>query len=250
MGFIHITRTERQKEKFNDILRNPWRSALGEILEDLNYEPLFSGSKKKRSRLNDLTALLSFGLISIPHELIHAGVNLFTGGKNAEIVINRLYGGDLVHLINFNVQSKLLIPLIGGYVYPFSYGSEVGKAAVSVAPYVLTPIGIYLMQKARENSSLSLAVAGAGALVIHCGGILGDFFKFGRDTFYNAANGYAYLFGFDSYNTHNFWMAFPLTVGGFYLGSKVCSLSYRLSKAGVNYCRSALKKKSVESQHS
>ena len=228
---------------FKDVVKKPLKSAWDEIFQDLNYEELFSGSKKRKSRLNDLAILASFGITSIPHELIHAGTNILTGGTNEQIVINRLYGGDLAHLVHSGIDAKLLLPIIGGYVKIQEYGSMLGELATSVAPYAMTPLAIYMVSEGKKRKSLPLAIAGSGMIISQAGGIIGDFFHFGRTIMYETADFVANTVGYQHFDADDSWMAFPLAVGGFYLGSKSLSFSYRLFKSGVNYCRNLFKKK-------
>ncbi|MDP3698620.1 MAG: hypothetical protein Q8R47_03460 [Nanoarchaeota archaeon] len=102
-----------------DFVKNPtkgisFKSIYNEIQADLDFSHLFSG-KRKLLKVNFAT-FASFGIISLPHELIHAGTNYLTGGTNKEIVVNTLYGGQLWEKIIPGVESKVLFPLLGGYV--------------------------------------------------------------------------------------------------------------------------------------
>ena len=222
---------------FKDVLRNPGKLVWEEIFQDLNYEELFKGSPKRKSRLNDLAILVSFGLTSIPHELIHAGANLLTGGTNEKIVINRFYGGDLVHTLYSGIQAEFLLPILGGYVKIAESGSILGELATDIAPYALTPLGIYLVAEGKKRKSLSLAFLGSGAIIGHTGGIIGDFYSFGKTIAYETADFVAQLFGASNFEPDNSWLALPLTIGELYLGFKTLSFTYRSSKAGVNAIR-------------
>lgn len=245
MGIFHVNLEGRVQEeyRFKDIIRKPLKSAWIDIFQDLSYEELFSGSHKRKSRLNDLAILVSFGINSIHHELIHAGMNTLTGGTNEQIVINKLYGGDLVHLIYPGIDAKLLLPIIGGYTKIQEYGSWLGELAVLVAPYAMTPLGIYMVSEGKKRKSLPLAIAGSGMLISQAGGIIGDFFQFGRSVVYETADFIANTMGYQNFDSDDSWMSFPLAIGGLYLGSKVLSFSYRSFKAGVNHCRNLFKKK-------
>lgn len=239
MGIFHGSLDDKVEDNytFKDVIKSPRKSAWDEIFRDLNYEELFEGSKKRKSRLNDLVVLASFGLTSIPHELIHAGTNLLTGGTNEKIVINSFYGGDLVHKLYSGIDAEFLLPIIGGYVKIAEYGSTLGQFATGIAPYVLTPLGIYMVAKGKEKKSLPLAIAGSGALIAHAGGIIGDFFNFGRTAMYQTADFMANTVGYDNFDASDSWMSFPLAMGGFYVGSKALSFTYRSFKAGVNAIR-------------
>lgn len=225
-----------------DVLRHPLTPAWKEIMKDLDFTSLFSGGKLKKALKNDLSTLLAFGAIVGPHELIHAGVNSATGGVNKEIVINKLFGGDLYHLINSRIDADWLIPLFGGYVKIGEYSSKLAEAGVSLAPYALTPIGIYLMSKGKEKKSLPYAISGAGLIAVHAGGVIGDFFHLGRLMMYETADFIAHTVGYQSFDADDSWATIPLAAGGFYAGYKALSFTYRLCKAGVNYCRKKFKK--------
>lgn len=244
MGILHANLEEKVQEEygFKDVIRKPLKSAFGEIFQDLNYEELFSGSKKRKSILNDLVVLGSFGITSIPHELIHAGTNLLTGGTNEKIVINSFYGGDLIHKLFPGIDAEFLLPIIGGYVKVAEYGSTLGQLATQIAPYALTPLGIYMIAEGKKRKSLPLAIIGSGAIIAHAGGIIGDFFNIGRIVMYETADFVAKTVGYQNFDADDSWMALPLFVGGFYLGSKALSFSYRSFKSGVNYCKNLFKK--------
>ena len=239
MGIVHRSLDDKVNDDytFGDVVRNPRKSAWNEIFNDLNYEELFDGSKKRKSRLNDLVILASFGLTTIPHEFIHAGTNLLTKGTNEKIVINHFYGGDLVHILYPGIDAEFLLPPIGGYVKIAEYGTTIGQLATSLAPYALTPLGIYMVAKGKEKKSLALAVAGSGALVAHAGGVVGDFFYFGRTVLSQTADFIANTVGLQNFDSDDSWLKYPLAIGGFYVGSKVLSFTYRSFKAGVNTIR-------------
>ncbi len=245
MGILHADLEGKIQEEYGlkEVVRRPLKSAWSEIFQDLNYEELFSGSKKRKSRLNDLAILASFGISAVPHELIHARTNILTGGTNEQIVINRLYGGDLAHLVYSGIDAKLLLPILGGYVKFQEYGSVLGELATCVAPFVMTPLGIYMVSEGKKRKSLPLAIVGSGMIIAQAGGIIGDFFHFGKTVMYETADFVANTVGYQNFDADDSWMALPLAVGGFYLGSKALSFSYRLSKSGVNYCKNLFKKK-------
>lgn len=168
--------------------------------------------------------MAAFGVSSVPHELIHAGVNKLTGGVNKEIVINKFYGGDIIHYFFPEIQSKWMIPLIGGYVMPenTSYASNM---ATSIAPYILlTPLGVYLLNKSKEKKNLALAYLGGGLVAGHAGGIIGDFFSIGKLTINEVS----------TLLNKNFQPDFLSTFAGFCLGTLILSYTYRLSKGAVN----------------
>ena len=239
MGIFHESLDDKVDDSytFRDVVRHPRKSAWTEIFQDLNYEELFDGSKKRKNRLNDLVVLASFGLTSIPHELIHAGTNLLTGGTNEKIVINSFYGGDLVHALYSGIDAKFLLPIIGGYVKVTEYGSTLGQFATGIAPYALTPLGIYMVAKGKEKRSLPLAIAGSGAVIAHAGGIIGDFFDLGKTAMYQTADFMANTVGLQNFDYDDSWLKYPLAIGGFYVGSKVLSFTYRSFKSGVKAIR-------------
>lgn len=243
MGIFHgEIRDVNEKERRTLFSISPF-GGLDEAFEDLNFEDLFKGNKKRRSRLNDLSILVSFGFSSIPHELIHAGVNVLTGGSNKEIVINRFYGGDLAHAVYPGIQSRFLAPIFGGYVEPREYGSELGKVAMVASPYVLTPLGIYLLEEGKRRNSPSLAIAGSGIIVGHAGSCIGDFATLGRTLSYSAVNVPVRALGAKSFHVEEYLSAsLPLWITGLYLGCQMTSTSYKLFKRGVDYCRNIFRR--------
>jgi hypothetical protein len=239
-----VKHKERDDYTLKDILFDPLtysKSAFGEVFRDLNFEKNFKGNGERKRNLNDVAVLTSFGVSSVPHELIHAGINKLTGGVNTEVMLNDFYGGFILKQFLPGVESKLMFPLIGGYVNPESYGSFAGQLSMALAPYAMTPLGIYLIMKGQEKQSLPLSVLGAGLTIGHVGGILGDFWKIGRDLIYETAELMQITPG--GPENENTWFYAGVAVGGFYLGSKIMSLSYRSMKASVKAVRSKFTKK-------
>ncbi|MFH2028494.1 MAG: hypothetical protein ABIJ08_05115 [Nanoarchaeota archaeon] len=225
---------EKVEETFRDIVRDPFRVPYSEIMEDMDYSGIFKGSQLRRDSLEALSTPISIGISVLPHEMLHAAANKLTGGTNSELVINRLFLGDLWSLIP-GVESKLMTPFIGGYMSAREYGSDIGRLITAVAPYSLTPIGIYLVAEAKKRKSVPLALAGSGIIMAHAGGAIGDFYNFGVKLTYMIADKAYHIFNgnFDSSN----WKESVLLMGGTILGLTTASLSYRLFKAGVNYIR-------------
>ena len=81
--------------------------------------------------------------------------------------------------------------------------------------------------KGKEKKSWPLAMAGAGAVLAHAGGIIGDFFSLGKLAVYLPTEIVAEVAGFDS--PYDSWLYYPMTVGGFYVGAKLMSFTYRFS---------------------
>jgi len=160
---------------------------------------------------------------------MHAGMNTLTGGTNKEIVINRLYGGDLAAKLIPGVKSDWLFPLLGGYVKP-EHVSELGKIATLATPYLLTPLGFYCIMKGAEKKSLPLTFLGTGALAGHLGGTVGDFFTLGRALVIDGIN---YISPESTYENSP-WLYAPVIAGGFYIGLKAMCFTYRLSKGLIN----------------
>ncbi|MBI4151344.1 hypothetical protein HY496_00095 [Candidatus Woesearchaeota archaeon] len=215
-----------------------------DALIDLDYHELFKGSDRRKRVLNDLAILASFSLTVVPHELLHAGANILTGGENEKIVINRLYGGDLVHWLSPSIDVELLNPFVGGYVQPSEFGSVPGAIATGLAPYLLTPLAVYALAKGKEKKSLPLAIAGSGAVIGHVSGVLGDFLNVGRIAVYSAADtvGQALDFSIDQWGDS--WLRYPLGFGAFYVGWKVMSETYSFCRNNVPGIKSALDRKS------
>lgn len=192
-----------------------------------------------------LGAFLSFGVWAIPHELMHAGINKLTGGINHEIVLNKIYGADFVHSFFPDIQSKLMLPFIGGYVNA-APSSDIAGIIMSIAPYALTPIGVYFIQKSCDKQSAKYWVIGAGLVGAHSCGVLGDFFVAGRYVT-NAVCKKLYkdpyeimkqeqVSGFDTI------VLGATLVAGFLLGNRIMGYTYRLAKGTVNSLRTYLSK--------
>ncbi|MBI3334824.1 hypothetical protein HYZ97_05030 [Candidatus Pacearchaeota archaeon] len=220
-----------------EVLKHPLACADSEISEDMTYGDLLKMQGRKRLAFSISTGLLSFGLSSVPHELIHAGVNKLTGGVNKEIVINTLYGGGLFERIIPGITSETLLPFIGGYVSPES-GTSFGYATI-LAPYVMTVAGIALVRAGKKKRNLAFSLGGIGMLAAHCGGIIGDFALFGRKALFDTAGAVAKAVeytGFASSEPYlNLGLAVPLTFAGFIIGKKVLDVTYRASSAVYNH---------------
>ncbi len=233
---------EQYNYTLEDFVKNPskglsFRSIYSEIQTDLDFSYLFSGDRKLLK--TNLAAFASFGFFSLPHELIHAGTNYLTGGTNKEIVINTLYGGPLWEKIIPGVESKILFPLLGGYV-KFENPSLAGSLTATVAPYILTPLGIYLMKKGKEKESIVLCAGGAGLGLAHLGGIIGDWRVAGQTIITETAKlvGETLDVKLPKDNIYMERTALLGTIlGGVYIGSKFLAIAYRASKATINSVR-------------
>ena len=182
------------------------------------------GKVSGKRRLRFYSCLFAaFGVTSVPHELIHAGVNKLTGGVNHEIAINKFFGGDIAHYFIPEVQAKWMIPIMGGYV-KFENSSYLANMETTIAPYIMTPFGIYLLKKGKEKKNLILAYLGGGLVAGHAGGVLGDFWGMGRQTIDKLG----------SLINSTYSPDFLSSVAGFCLGTVILSYTYRLSKGTVN----------------
>ncbi len=226
---------KNQKYTLKEIIGQLTRKGMyREFQNDIALSPLLKGRAKITK--NNLLLFASFGAVwSTPHELIHAGVNSLTGGVNKEIVLNRLYGGDLWAQIIPGVEAKVMVPFIGGYVVP-EYNNTWGAIATNVAPYALTSLGIYLVQKGRENKSLTVSTLGVGLVAAHVGGIVGDWMNQGRLIVGNTIEGVCHAFGTEP-PQDNQALNLAATVGSFYLGAKLMTAAYRISKGSVTSLR-------------
>ncbi len=233
-----LIHNEIRNETVWEVLKNPFKKYFRNIFMDLNYEELFKGDNKRKSRLNDLAIFLSFGYTSVPHELLHAGTNKALGGVNEEIVINKFFDLGLSQYLIPGVESKFLLPIMGGYVKPdMTKINNLEHALVTFAPYILTPLGIYLVQKGKEKKCLPLAIAGSGAILSQAGGILGDFLSLGSNAV-NTGTEFIYTtLGGQNYQEFANAMWLPMLVGGFFVWLKTATFSYRLFKAGINQLR-------------
>ena len=227
-----------------DFVRNPTKgisfgSIYNEIQADIDFSHLFSGQRKLLK--TNLAAFASFGIFSLPHELIHAGANYLTGGTNKEIVINTLYGGPLWEKIIPGVESKFLFPLLGGYV-KFENPSLAGSLTATIAPYVLTSLGIYLMKKGKEKESIVICATGAGLGITHLGGIIGDWRIAGQQIITESVEIVQDALDVKTSPEYENAAAFAMFFGGLYVGSKLLAISYRASKATVNSARNLCNK--------
>lgn len=225
------------------------QGGIKEIREDLRINAKNPTSKPKLRVYNlglNIALFTSFGVWSIPHELIHAGVNKLTGGTNLEIVLNKLYGADLWQKIIPEIQSKIMIPFIGGYVQTQNNGIA-GDIATTLSPYLMTPLGIYFVKKSGEkNNNLIYWTLGAGLLASHAGGVIGDFFTLGREitgkvceTVYKKPKEILAQETFSILDTLAFC---TVLVGGFLLGNRIMGYTYRLSKGLVNSAKNYFNK--------
>ncbi|MBI2565371.1 hypothetical protein HYV79_05325 [Candidatus Woesearchaeota archaeon] len=247
---IKENKIKRHFEKTNysltDVLKHPIKYSSGgfqEAWDDLNYS-VYSCVNISKTKTESLTKffglnaglLTFFGIWAVPHELIHAGVNKLTGGINKEIVINSLYGGSIISKYFSEIQSKLMLPFIGGYVVPEN-NSDLGLVAMALAPYVLTPLGLCIAKKGRENKNLLTALFGSALIAAHLGGVVGDFWSVGRTIMLKGLEMLYFGLGENTSKLPeeaNLLELSFLLLGGFYIGSKVMGYSYRLCKGAFN----------------
>jgi len=239
-------RKERQEYTLEDFVKNPtkglaFRSIWREMAEDMSFEHLFSGGWKSRAVKTDLTTLAAFGLFSFPHEMVHAGVNLVTGGVNEKIVINTFYGGSFWEKLIPGVESQWMVPFLGGYVQTEN-SSAVGMIATAVAPYVMTPVGIYLAKKGKEKESIVITAAGAGLLAGHLGGVIGDWRLVGQNLIKGSVEVVQDTIGVKTSPGYETEALIAMALGGLYVGSKILAISYRGMKATVNSVRNYVAK--------
>lgn len=220
------------------------QSLLKEFNEDIGA---YNGFSSLGFLGSNILFFASFGITSVPHELIHAGVNSLTGGVNNEIVINSFYGGDLWEKVIPGVEGRVLIPFIGGYVN-YENDSLLGNIATYTTPYVLTPLGLYCIMKSREKKSLAWWIAGVGAVSAHGGGIIGDWYGTGRTITSEIAEQVYGLAGLKGNPDSSPVMNTAISFTGLYLGMKMLKYSYRASKGLVNSIRKPFntKKKELE----
>lgn len=161
-----------------EVLQHPLQYSKGgffEILSDVRVKDVSNLPKKYVPFIQAgsiLASIYAFGLWSLPHELIHAGINKLTGGINHEIVLNKIHGADFIHHAFPDIESRLMIPFIGGYVRAEPV-NDVAAIATTLAPYLLTPLGVYFIQRSAEKQTLVYWTAGIGLMGAHAGGIMG-----------------------------------------------------------------------------
>lgn len=242
----------RRKDKLIDKVIGPINKIFGQnsvikISGDITYGDLIKTEGWKRTAIALPISLFSFGISAVPHELIHAGTNSLLGGTNKDIVLNTLYGGSLWDKIITGVNSKLMIPIIGGYVIPDNFEAMdfAARATISMAPYIMTPLGIILAREGKERKNLAFAVAGTGIIIGHAGGVYGDFLNIGKNTFYNTLAYSAEVTGYE-----NFREIYPQKFVndsfaphfiGFLIGWKIMDYTYNLSSSIVDKVRNYFK---------
>ncbi len=246
---LEIKRLKLFELTIEDVLRHPLKyskGGFGEIISDmqvLNPEKLTEKQRKSYAFLLPAASMLSAGIWAMPHELLHAAVNKATGGKNLEIVLNKMYGADFWHAIFPQIESKFMIPILGGYVRA-QPANEISSIAVTLAPYVMTPIGIYFMQNALKKQNTKYWLIGSGLMVSHAGGVIGDFFALGQKitqkictTIYKSPQ---QIEQNKEQHTDSFADNMAISaalVFGFLIGNRIMGYSYRLSKGLLNSAR-------------
>ncbi len=203
-------------------------------------------AKNKYPRIAKLayfsSAIAAFGVSALPHELIHAGVNILTSGVNKEIVLNKFFGGSLWASIIPEVQAKWLFPLIGGYVN-IEPANRLSHMLTLIAPYCLTPAGIAMFYSGLKRKNAALFTVGAGIVGGHTGGVIGDFWNTGRIMLYQCSDLVSQVVGYDKTpeNTE-LLLALPVAVAGFFIGNRIMSYSYNLMKGTYNSLRNRFSK--------
>lgn len=232
-----IEEEKRSKYTLSEIIGQLTRRGIyREWVSDCSFFKLFEGKKISRVTKEMATTYAAFGAIVVPHELIHAGVNSATGGINHEIVLNRLFGGDIFASIIPGIEVKVLNPLLGGYVYAENH-SALAELATSVAPYSLTILGFYALQKGKEKKNIPLCALGSAAVCVHVGGIIGDWFNAGQNVCYEAMEGIYNFIGAEPSNENSVLDHIIIGSSGMLLGLQMLKASYRLMKGTVNSLR-------------
>ncbi len=108
---------------------------------------------------------------------------------------------------------------------------------MATAPYTMTALGIYALQKGKEKENLFLCATGAGLLGVHMGGIIGDWFLAGKRISYEAMDGFCNLIGTETPENGSFTENLIVGGGGMILGIKMLTGSYRFMKGSVNSLR-------------
>ncbi|GEM_PF-6277303 len=229
---------EGSDSSLRDVVLQPFNFGIPVMVNDVNYPGLFRLGAKKKWAAIALFAVASLYMYTLPHELIHAGVNVLSGGENQKIVFNTLYGGGIYEMIIPGVQSELLSPLTGAYVMTVN-PHFFGRVTSVLAPYAMTPLGVFMALEGKSRRNLPLWAAGAGLVLNHMGGILGDFFSFGTElvakpaVMFYQAQGYA-----DFDRETGFLTALSLMAASFYVGAKAAGISYKLFRNSIQYVRS------------
>ncbi len=232
-----IADEKRQNYTLPEIIGSLTRKGLfRESSNDCSFTDLFKGSNRLKVTKEMAAAYAAFGVIVLPHELIHAGVNSLTGGVNKEIVLNRLYGGDLWAQLFPGIEVKVLNPFFGGYV-AVENSSALGNIVTTIAPYPMTALGFYALQKGKEKKNIPLCAAGAALVYTHLGGVIGDWWRTGQIICRETMESVCDLLGTQPPNKSSLLGNFIVVGGGMVLGMKMLTASYRLMKGTVNSLR-------------
>ncbi|MDP3698249.1 MAG: hypothetical protein Q8R47_01545 [Nanoarchaeota archaeon] len=116
---------------------------------------------------------------------------------------------------------------------------------MAVAPYVLTPLGIYLLKKGKEKESILLCAGGAGLGLAHLGGIIGDWRLAGQKMLTESVEVVQDAVGEKMPPQYEIPVLLGTVLGGVYIGSKLLAVSYRASKATVNSVRKCVNKEKL-----
>lgn len=226
-------------QTFMEVLKDPFSGGFAKAYKDFNISHMFETRKGLKT---NGAIMASFAAWSVPHELIHAYTNVATGGSNEKMAFNKLLGGDFWAALVPGAQSEWMAPFIGGYVKIAEYGSKLGEYATAAAPYLLTPIGILLLEEGKRRKNLPLAVGGVGLVAAHLGGVIGDWAHIGARAVNDSVVYIGEMTGLSDVSaiTDNTALQVAGIFASVYVGLKTLGFTYRAMKAGVNKARQKL----------
>lgn len=153
----------------------PWlvlKPALRHIFSTFEQCLLAGGSKTLFSIL--LSVILFWHLYTPIHELMHAGMCLAGGGTVTELAIKAQYGGTLLaQIFPFVVADSDYAGQLTGFTTPNYWV----YAAVDFAPYLLSLVGLILIEYVRRGKSAMLFGLGIILALIPFMSVPGDYYE-------------------------------------------------------------------------
>jgi len=210
---------------------------VGDFLRDLTFIDMFKGKKVWRIQKN-LYSILAGIYVAIPiHEILHGVAGRLLGYENQKIVINSMDGGYIWEKIIPWVTSEHLPFWKGGYVEVKGAQATLSENLLfSLAPYIMTPIGIYLLLEGKRKKCLPMVIAGCGFVEGHAESVFGDMAISAGNIMVAAAD---YLYKTVGYqmNLDEQGVKYILAVPAAVIAFGLWRYSYHFFRKGINYCR-------------
>jgi len=210
---------------------------FGEFIRDLDLTEIFKGKKLRRIDKNVACIYIGSHLLTPIHELLHAGANKLLGYENQKIVIGNLDGGFLWEKIIPGVTAENLPLWKGGYVLCHKSSPSLTDIVIpGLAPYIMTPIGIYLLLEGKRRKCIPMIIAGCGFVAYHADAVFGDIMKAGGDIVIGAAD-YCCRIAGHPMNMNENGLKYILAIPGVFVGLALWRYSYHYFRRAVNYIR-------------